>query len=142
MGVQIRAFDEQDRLALIELWQRCDLTRAWNDPDRDIDRKLADDPELLLVADADGAIIGSIMAGYDGHRGWLNYLGVDAKYRRTGLGGALVDAGEAMLAGLGCPKINLQIRAENLGAVSFYESIGYQADAVISMGKRLTDDGT
>ena len=68
---------EADRDAVIELWRRCDLVRAWNDPHRDIDRKLARDPDLLLVGERDRVVVAAVMVGYDGHRGWVNYLAVD-----------------------------------------------------------------
>jgi ribosomal protein S18 acetylase RimI-like enzyme len=139
-ALQIRPFEATDRFALIELWRRCDLTRPWNDPNRDIDRKLARDGELLLVGLVDGELVATVMAGYDGHRGWINYLGVDPSARGEGHGAAMMHAAEARLRDFGCPKINLQIRTSNLDAVRFYESIGYSMDDVVSMGRRLFDD--
>jgi ribosomal protein S18 acetylase RimI-like enzyme len=140
--VEIRPFEESDRAGLIELWHRCDLTRPWNDPDRDVDRKLARDGELLLVGVVDGSIVATVMAGYDGHRGWVNYLAVDPDHRGSGHGAAVMRAAEARLLALGCPKVNLQIRTSNADAVAFYESIGYSMDDVVSMGRRLIDDET
>jgi ribosomal protein S18 acetylase RimI-like enzyme len=139
-GLEIRPFVEADRMALVDLWRRCDLVRPWNDPDSDIDRKLALGDELLLVARRDGTIVGGVMVGYDGHRGWLNYLAVDQDEQRSGLGRRLVREAERRLLSLGCPKINLQIRRTNLDAVAFYESLGYVEDDAISMGKRLIHD--
>jgi ribosomal protein S18 acetylase RimI-like enzyme len=138
----VRPFEPTDRVALTELWRRCELTRQWNDPDRDIDRKLARDGELLLVGLVDDEVVASVMAGYDGHRGWVNYLAVDPRARGAGHGAAMMNAAEARLRALGCPKINLQIRTSNLDAVRFYESIGYSVDDVVSMGRRLIDDIT
>ena len=138
-GVSIRVFEERDRMALVELWTRCELTRSWNDPDRDIDRKLAVGDELLLVATQDRELVGSVMAGYDGHRGWVNYLAVEPGKRRAGVGRLLMAAAEERLAALGCPKINLQIR-ESADAVAFYAAVGFAEDDVLSMGKRLVDD--
>ncbi len=146
--IEVRRFGEPDRAAVIELWERCGLTRPWNDPDLDIDRKLAHDGTLLVAvgtADPDrpaATIVGTVMVGYEGHRGWVNYLAVETTYRRGGVGARLMGAAEHHLRLLGCPKINLQIRDDNLTAVRFYESLGFGHDAVLSMGKRLVDDTT
>ena len=140
MSLAVRPFTEADRATVVELWQRCDLTRPWNDPDRDIDRKLARDGELLLVGTVDDTVVATVMAGYDGHRGWVNYLAVDPDRRGEGHGAAIMRAAEERLVALGCPKINLQIRTSNLDAVRFYESLGYSLDDVVSMGRRLIDD--
>ena len=137
---QIRPFAEADQEAVIALWTACGLTRPWNDPARDIERKLAVQRELFLLAVRDGKVVGSVMAGYDGHRGWINYLGVDPERQRRGVGRALMDEAERRLRELGCPKINLQVRADNEAAMAFYERIGFDQDAVISFGKRLVDD--
>jgi ribosomal protein S18 acetylase RimI-like enzyme len=138
--VEIRSFVESDRDALADLWRRCDLIRPWNDPDRDIDRKLALGDGLLLVGHSGGTLVAAVMAGYDGHRGWLNYLAVDLDRREVGLGRLLIREAEHRLHELGCPKVNLQIRRTNADAIGFYESIGYAPDDVTSMGKRLIDD--
>jgi len=139
MNVEVRAFRGGDREGLISLWSACDLLRPWNDPDRDIDRKLAQDPEGLLVLETDGVVIGSVMVGYDGHRGWVNYLAVHPAHRARGLGRLLMAAAENHLTALGCPKVNLQIRTSNSTAVRFYQRLGYVQDDVVSMGKRLDD---
>lgn len=136
----VRAYDPGDERALIELWVACGLTRPWNDPSRDIARKLAHSPELLLVGVEAGAVVGSVLAGYEGHRGWINYLAVLPSRRGRGLGRELMAAAEAQLAGLGCAKINLQVREGNDAARRFYEAIGYGQDPVISYGKRLITD--
>jgi len=146
---EVRRFGEDDRAAVIDLWTRCGLTRPWNDPDLDIDRKVAHDGALLVAVAPDGAgdaeraeetIVGTVMVGYDGHRGWVNYLAVDPADRRGGVGRRLMDAAEQHLRLLGCPKLNLQIRDGNLHAIAFYESLGFAHDAVRSMGKRLVED--
>ena len=136
----IRPFREADRGDVIDLWRACDLVRPWNDPDRDIDRKLAVGDSLLLVAIVADGVAGTVMAGYDGHRGWINYLAVDPSRRRAGVARSLMEHAERELARLGCPKINLQIRTSNAAAAAFYERIGYAVDDVVSMGKRLVDD--
>jgi ribosomal protein S18 acetylase RimI-like enzyme len=129
-----------DREPLVELWSRCGLTRPWNDPYRDIDRKLAADPANLLVLEQDGRLIGSVMVGYDGHRGWVNYLAVDPGHQHQGLGRALMADAERRLRAAGCPKLNLQVRPSNQAAVEFYRRIGFAVDDVVSMGRRLQHD--
>jgi len=136
----IRAFEEQDREELISLWKSCGLTVPQNDPNKDIDRKLNANAEWLLVGVHDGAIIASAMYGYDGHRGWINYLSVAPDQRHSGIGRKLVEAIEIRLLDLGCPKINIQVRSSNAGVIEFYEKAGFSTDDVISMGKRLIDD--
>jgi len=137
--VTIRPFADADERAVVELWARCGLVRPWNDPHEDITRKRRVQPELFLVAVAEGGatIAGTVMAGYDGHRGWINYLATEPARRRQGIARALMHAAEAGLAQLGCPKINLQIRSDNRDAIAFYERLGFAEDAVVSMGKRL-----
>lgn len=137
----VRPFVEADRAAVIDLWTRCDLTRPWNDPSHDIDRRLAvGGVGGLLVAVRHGRIVGTVMVGDDGHRGWMNYLAVDPGARRAGVGRILVAIAEGVLRDAGCPKVNVQVREEHLAAADFYESIGYEVDAVVGMGKRLTAD--
>lgn len=138
----IRAFEEPDEAAVVALWQACDLTRPWNDPSKDIARKLGVRRDLFRVAfdSASGAVIGTVMIGWDGHRGWVNYLAVAPDARRRGLGRALMREAEALLRAEGCPKLNLQVRAGNEGVVAFYERLGYQVEEMISMGKRLISD--
>ena len=138
--MEIRSYRAADEAALIELWIACELTRPWNDPGKDIDRKLADSPELLLVGEEDGLVIGSVMAGYDGHRGWINYLAVHPSRRGRGLGRTLMAAAEERLRALGCAKINLQVRAGNQDARAFYEAIGYECQDLVDFGKRLVSD--
>ena len=124
----------------MSLWSICELTRPWNDPNRDIDRKLARDAENLVVLEEDGELIGSVMVGYEGHRGWINYLAVHPAHRRQGLGRLLMDEAETRLRGLGCPKVNLQVRNSNEAAREFYRQIGYTFDEAVSFGKRLEHD--
>lgn len=137
----LRRFRPSDREEVVALWRACGLLRPWNDPARDIERKLAHDPEGFLVLEEGGHVVGALMAGYDGHRGWVNYLAVDPARRGEGLGRRLMAAAEERLAALGCPKVNLQIRAGNEQVVDFYRHLGYSADETVSMGKRLVEDG-
>ena len=97
--------------------------------------------EWFLVGFEDGRVIASVMAGYDGHRGWINYLAVDPDHQRGGHGREIMQHAERLLLAAGCPKINLQIRNDNLAAIAFYERIGFQRDEVVSFGKRLIPDG-
>ncbi len=134
---EVRSFQNGDADALVQLWKDCRLTRDSNDPYRDIQLKRAIQPDLLLVGTLEGRIVASVMAGYEGHRGWLNYLAVAPGCRRQGFGRQIVAAAEQRLQLLGCPKINLQVRSGNTPAVDFYRNIGFQVDDVISLGKRL-----
>jgi len=136
----IRPCRAPDADGLVALWVACDLVRPWNDPHADIERKLADSPELLLVGEVDGLVVGSVMAGYDGHRGWINYLAVHPSAQRRGLGRELMVAAEERLAALGCAKINLQVRDGNDAGQGFYEAIGYTRQPLVDYGKRLISD--
>ena len=138
--MQIRPFQAHDTENVIALWRDCDLTRPWNDPARDIQRKVAMADDLFLVGTVAGHVVGTVMAGYEGHRGWINYLAVDPNERGAGRGSELMAAAEIRLRDLGCPKINLQVRATNPDAIAFYERIGFIVDAAVSLGKRLVTD--
>ena len=140
--MHIRPFQIEDETAVVALWRECDLVRPWNDPHKDIQRKLAIRPDLFLVGLVEGRLVACVMAGYEGHRGWLNYLAVAPEYRRQGLARALVDEAERLLRAAGCPKINLQVRATNAGVIEFYRRLGYVVDDVVSLGKRLEWDDT
>lgn len=138
--MEIRCFRPEDELSVIALWQQCDLVRPWNDPRRDICRKLQVNPEWFLVGLVDGQVVATVMAGYEGHRGWLNYLAVTPVFQHQGLARAIVAEAEGLLRKAGCPKINLQIRTSNHGVIEFYRRLGYAVDDVVSMGKRLEHD--
>ena len=138
--MNIRPFEKRDTEQVIALWEVCGLTRPWNNPALDIQRKSALGDELFLVGEKDDQITCSVMAGYDGHRGWINYLAVAPHVRNSGLGKQLMNDVEARLLALGCPKINLQVREGNDAVMAFYESLGFTSDACVSMGKRLIPD--
>ncbi len=138
--MKVRPYEAADMDAVIALWRACELTRPWNDPARDVERKLAMADDLLLVGTVDGRVVGTVMAGYEGHRGWINYLAVDPNERSAGHGRALMGAAENRLRELGCPKINLQVRATNPDAIAFYQRIGFTVDDAVSLGKRLIND--
>ncbi len=136
----IRPFHPSDETAIIALWRACGLTRPWNDPRKDIARKLTVQSNLFLVGEVEGAIVATLMGGYDGHRGWINYLAVSPAHQRRNYATALMRAVERKLLEMGCPKINLLIRSDNVAVKAFYDSLGFQEDAVISLGKRLIPD--
>jgi ribosomal protein S18 acetylase RimI-like enzyme len=138
--MQIRPFHASDEAFVVALWQACDLTRPWNDPHKDIARKLSVHPELFVVGVEGGNVIASGMFGYEGHRGWVNYLAVSPAHQRKGHASALMRWGEETLLARGCPKINLQIRSGNAAVIAFYNSLGYTDDQVIGLGKRLISD--
>jgi ribosomal protein S18 acetylase RimI-like enzyme len=138
--IEIRCFRPEDEPSVLTLWQRCDLVRPWNDPRRDICRKLKVNPEWFLVGLANGQVVATVMAGYEGHRGWLNYLAVAPEFQRRGLAREIVAEAEGLLRKAGCPKINLQIRTSNQAVIEFYRRLGYSVDDVVNMGKRLEHD--
>ncbi len=141
MTVDIRAFAPDDEDAVVTLWEQAGLTRPWNDPRADIRRKLAVQPELFLVAVDRDAVVGSVMAGYDGHRGWLYYLAAAASHRGQGLGRLLVAEAERLLEEMGCPKVQLMVRPDNTAARGFYDALGYEPFDTWATGKRLVVDG-
>ena len=151
---EIRSFDRADTDAVVALWEDAGLTRPWNDPRADIERKLAVQPELFLVAEesardgvgvvetstAGSRIVGSVMAGYDGHRGWLYYLASASDRRGGGIGRALVAEAERLLRAMGCPKVQLMVRTGNEQVLGFYDALGYERFEVGNTGKRLIHD--
>lgn len=138
--MQVRPFDPPDEGQVVALWEACGLTRPWNDPRRDIARKLAVQPELFLVGTIDDRVVATAMVGYEGHRGWVYYLAVSIDHQRKGLGRSMMGEAERLLLARGCPKINLQLRTSNPEAIGFYRALGYAEDEVVSLGKRLIED--
>ena len=106
-----------------------------------IENNLRVHPELLLVGEFGGTIVGAVIAGFDGVRGWIYHLAVLPEHRRRGFATRLVQSAEQGLRGLGCAKVNLQVRATNHEVVAFYRSLGYQVEERISMGRRLDGAG-
>jgi ribosomal protein S18 acetylase RimI-like enzyme len=144
MSVTLRVFSQADTEAVLALWLQAfpeynDTTRPHRNPRLSIANKLGTQPELFFVAvrEEDGAVVGTAMAGYDGHRGWLYSLAVANEARRLGIGTRLVRHAESALAAMGCLKLNLQVLADKPEVIAFYDSLGYRADAVVSLGKRL-----
>ncbi len=138
--MKIRSFHPLDEPGVVNLWKEVLPDSApHNDPERSLKNKLAVDTELLLVAVADDAVVGTVMGGYDGHRGWVYSLAVLPEHRREGIGSALIRELEARLKSRGCLKVNLQVRSTNTGVVEFYEQMGYDMEERLSLGKRLFD---
>jgi len=135
---KIRPFQAEDKDDIAKLWKDCDLVVPLNDPIRDINTKIQFQPDLFLVGELNNKVIASVMIGYEGHRGWINYLAVSPLFQNNGLGKLLMNKAEDMLQEMGCLKINLQVREHNTQVIEFYRNLGYQDDHVISMGKRLT----
>jgi ribosomal protein S18 acetylase RimI-like enzyme len=138
--MKIRSYESKDEKKVIQLWIDCGLVMPHNNPIRDIERKRKVNPEWFLVGELDGDIIASCMVGYEGHRGWINYLAVSPSCQRNGYAKRIMDKAGSLLIEAGCPKINLQIRTSNQKVIEFYKSIGFKIDEVVSMGKRLEPD--
>lgn len=138
--MQIRPYQESDESQVVALWHECSLTRPWNDPRKDIARKLGVQREWFLVGTIAGRIVATVMAGYDGHRGWVNYLAVAPAHRNRGCATAMMRRLEQSLFEAGCPKVNLQVRTSNTAAMAFYRRLGYAQDEAVSFGKRLIPD--
>jgi len=126
-----------DRAAVITLWQAAGLTRPWNDPGSDFDLALANPTSTILLAHDEAGLAGSVMAGFDGHRGWVYYLATDPDRLKHGIGRALMAAAEDWLRQLGCPRVRLMVRHDNLDARGFYTAIGYDDQDVVTMGRTL-----
>lgn len=137
---KIRSFELDDSEAVISLWKRCGLVRPNNDPVKDIARKQKVRGDLFLVGTDDGEVVASVMIGYEGHRGWINYLAVAPEYQKRGYGRSLMEEAERRLRAEGCPKINLQVRTSNAAVLAFYTALGFIKDDVVSLGKRLEED--
>ena len=138
--IEVRAYREADQDDVVTLWRGCELVKRWNDPTKDIRRKLDVQRDLFLVGLLDGKLVATVIAGYEGHRGWINYLAVSKGCREMGFGHLMMDEAEERLRAMGYPKVNLQVRSSNTDVIRFYESLGYTEDDVVSMGKRLEQD--
>ena len=133
----IRAYQESDESEVVQLWRDCNLVIPQNNPQKDIHYKLDFQPDLLLIGTLENKIVATAMAGYEGHRGWVNYLAVSPAYQKMGLGRRMMVEAENRLKALGCPKLNIQVRTSNTAVSEFYKRIGYSEDNVIGMGKRF-----
>lgn len=135
MRIEPATFD--DRSSVIALWQAAGLTRPWNDPGSDFNRALANTTSTVLLAWEGSTLLGSVMVGFDGHRGWVYYLATAPALPRRGTGRGLMRAAENWLLELGCPRIRLMVRSDNLDAKGFYQAIGYDDQEVVTLGKTL-----
>jgi ribosomal protein S18 acetylase RimI-like enzyme len=136
--MDIRPYQEADEAAVIALWRQfLPDTAPHNEPGQVLRKKRAFERDLLFVAAVEGIVVGTVMGGHDGHRGWVYSLTVRPEYRRAGIGTALVSRLERALAERGCLKVNLQVRTSNSAVVGFYERRGYAVEERVSMGKRL-----
>lgn len=143
----VRNFCEGDGTAIVALWRQCGLLRPWNDPAADIARCLATPTsELFVGAEGRGdpgaaPLCAALMAGFDGHRGWLYYLAVAAERRGRGYGRAMVRHAEDWLVSRGAPKVELMIRANNDEVAGFYAAAGYAREERVVMARWLHADG-
>jgi ribosomal protein S18 acetylase RimI-like enzyme len=137
MNLEISRYIPTYQTAVIDLWKKCDLIVSQNDPREDIQKKLDFQPELFFIALLKNKVIGSVMAGYDGHRGWLYYLAVLPEYQKRGYGRQLVEKAVNELRKLGCLKVNLQVRTGNASVVDFYKNLGFKEEERVSLGMRL-----
>ncbi|WP_395945115.1 GNAT family acetyltransferase [Brevundimonas sp.] len=133
----IRPIRDGEDEAVVALWTACGLTRPWNDPKQDLRLAREGATSTVLVTVEDEKVVGSIMVGFDGHRGWVYYLAVDPDRRGRGLGRDLTAAAEAWLSNRGAPKIQLMVRADNTPALDFYERLGLERQTVVVFGRRL-----
>lgn len=140
VSFRIVSYQNRFRNGVVKIWEQCGLIRPQNDPMKDIETKMGFQPDLFLVAVLGDQVVGSVMAGYEGHRGWLNYLAVAPEQQHKGYGRKLVEKAVAELEKLGCPKVNLQVRDDNAAAAEFYKHLGFKEDLVRSFGKRLTNE--
>jgi ribosomal protein S18 acetylase RimI-like enzyme len=135
--MHIRNFTESDRAYVVDLWEQCALTRPWNNPHKDIDRKVLFQPELFFIGTVKSSVVASAMAGYDGHRGSVFYLAVHPKFQGLGYGQKLMGHIEHVLTDIGCCKLNIVVRTTNEAVLGFYDNLTYTTDDVVSLGKRL-----
>lgn len=140
MKLGIRTYKVSDEASVIDLWQQCNLTVPWNNPQSDIARKMADSPDLFFVGTLDMCIVSSCMAGYDGHRGWIYYLAVLPDLQNKGIAAQMLTHSERVLAERGCPKINLMVRNTNQDVIQFYQRAGFSDESVLVLSKRLSED--
>lgn len=138
MDVVIRTYEPADRDGVVALWRSVwPNPRPHNDPGADIDRMISVSPDLFVVAEVENSVGGTVMAGWDGQRGWIYRLAVRPELRRRGIGSLLMGDVEDRLASRGCHKVNLQLRPDDKTAVAFYEALGFAVEPRTSMGKLL-----
>ncbi|MDO8150703.1 GNAT family acetyltransferase [Isoptericola sp. b408] len=137
--MRVTEIGDDDVEGVVGLWRACDLTRPWNDPYRDIADARAHPAATVLVARDGDVVVGSVLAGYEGHRGWLYYVAVDPDRRTTGLGRTVVEAAETWLRRAGARKVRLMVRSANTAVLGFYEHLGYVDQETRVLGRTLDD---
>ena len=140
MTFAVNRMADEDVEAAVALWHEVDLTRPWNDPHRDLARARETWPDLVLAAHDGPRLVGTVVAGFDGHRGWLYYLATVPDRQGEGIASTLVSEAERRLSDLGCPKVQLMVRADNAAVLEFYDRRGYERSDVVVTGKRLIPD--
>lgn len=133
----VREATPEDKDSVIELWRACDLVKPQNDPFQDFDLALETATSTILVLEEESQLIGAVMTGFDGHRGWFYYLGVSPQFQNVGNGKLLVEAAEKWLTGQGAPKTMLMVRDTNSKVIAFYEKLGYKVEGTHVLGKRF-----
>jgi ribosomal protein S18 acetylase RimI-like enzyme len=139
-SLRVEPAQSTDRAAVVELWTACGLVVPHNPPDADFGMALNKPNSEILVGKLAGGIVGSVMVGHDGHRGWVYYVAVDPAHQRQGFGERLISESERWLRGKGIRKMQLMVRDSNLGVLDFYRRIGYEAAPVVVMQRWLDDD--
>ncbi|MGI9482687.1 MAG: GNAT family acetyltransferase [Hyphomicrobiales bacterium] len=137
--ISFRPIEDGDVDAVISLWERCGLTRPWNEPLRDVEFARGEKNSDILVGEINGELIASVMVGHDGHRGVVYYLSVEPDLQGKGLGHQVMRKAEDWLKERGVWKLNLMMRAENARVRAFYESLGYEVEERLNMARRLLD---
>ena len=137
LALHLREFQMEDYQRVVDLWHSAGIVLSRSDDKEGVAKKLGRDPDLFVVSDDGGRIIGAVMGCYDGRRGWVNHLAVAPDYQRRGLGAAIMAELELRLQAKGCDKVNLLIEPSNSNAQGFYEKLGYERDELIFMEKWL-----
>lgn len=135
--MQIDEARAADRDEVVVLWQAAGLTRPWNDPTADFDRAVQGASSVILLLRSHGTLLGTVMVGEDGHRGWVYYLAVAEAARGHGHGRSLMAAAESWLRARGCPKLQLMVREDNDAAIGFYRALGLSPQPVVTLGRFL-----
>jgi ribosomal protein S18 acetylase RimI-like enzyme len=135
--LEIGPISDSEIAEIVALWERCGLTRPWNDPLADIALARSRPSSDVLAGRIEGRIVASAMVGSDGHRGWVYYLAVDPDRRRQGLGRRMMQACEAWAQARGVPKIMLLVRGSNTQTIGFYRALGYLLEDTVLLGKRF-----
>jgi ribosomal protein S18 acetylase RimI-like enzyme len=136
-NLDISTAEDADEVGIVTLWERCDLTRPWNDPRADLAKARKGPESAVLVGRDQQSVLATVMVGHDGHRGWLYYVAVDPEHRKNGYGRAIVTAAEDWLRARGIEKLQLLVRPENTQAQAFYETLDYDEQPRIIYAKWL-----